>query len=189
MLRKQRRSESLSSVELTTVVASPGHPGRRHHRQELQGGEQDHVALRPHRRQELGGQLGLQSSEHRLQRADPQTGLHHQLHHVSRVLLCPGSPRHQVLTPFCHRNVNGIVFVGSVKEKTVARNLYAQARARGKAAGIVRLEAACQLGPLRSSQLKPSAPPGPTLWTWRRSRPRSTFLRAATSTLSSTTRR
>nr|AAH45924.1 Inter-alpha (globulin) inhibitor H2 [Danio rerio] len=35
-------------------------------------------------------------------------------------------------------NVNGIIFVGSVKEKTVARNLYAQARARGKAAGIVR---------------------------------------------------
>uniref|UniRef100_A0A673ITN5 Inter-alpha-trypsin inhibitor heavy chain 2 n=1 Tax=Sinocyclocheilus rhinocerous TaxID=307959 RepID=A0A673ITN5_9TELE len=35
-------------------------------------------------------------------------------------------------------NVNGITFVGSVKEKTVARNLYAQARARGKAAGIVR---------------------------------------------------
>lgn len=38
----------------------------------------------------------------------------------------------------CCRNVNGITFVGSVKEKTVARNLYAQARARGKAAGIVR---------------------------------------------------
>ncbi|XP_016313953.1 inter-alpha-trypsin inhibitor heavy chain H2-like [Sinocyclocheilus anshuiensis] len=35
-------------------------------------------------------------------------------------------------------NVNGITFVGSVKEKTVARKLYAQARARGKAAGIVR---------------------------------------------------
>ncbi|CAL9682755.1 unnamed protein product [Knipowitschia caucasica] len=35
-------------------------------------------------------------------------------------------------------NVNGIVFKGSVKEKTVARNLYAQARAKGKAAGIVR---------------------------------------------------
>ncbi|XP_062852801.1 inter-alpha-trypsin inhibitor heavy chain H2 [Trichomycterus rosablanca] len=35
-------------------------------------------------------------------------------------------------------NVNGIMFVGSVKEKTVARNLYAQAKARGKAAGIVR---------------------------------------------------
>ncbi|XP_067248388.1 inter-alpha-trypsin inhibitor heavy chain H2 [Chanodichthys erythropterus] len=35
-------------------------------------------------------------------------------------------------------NVNGITFVGSVMEKTVARNLYAQARARGKAAGIVR---------------------------------------------------
>ncbi|MCI4388978.1 hypothetical protein PGIGA_G00092290 [Pangasianodon gigas] len=35
-------------------------------------------------------------------------------------------------------NVNGITFVGSVKDKTVARNLYAQAKARGKAAGIVR---------------------------------------------------
>ncbi|KAK7149476.1 hypothetical protein R3I94_008956 [Phoxinus phoxinus] len=35
-------------------------------------------------------------------------------------------------------NVNGITFIGSVKEKTVARNLYALARARGKAAGIVR---------------------------------------------------
>lgn len=34
--------------------------------------------------------------------------------------------------------MNGIIFIGSVKEKTVARNLYAQARARGKAAGIVR---------------------------------------------------
>lgn len=38
----------------------------------------------------------------------------------------------------CCRNVNGITFVGSVKEKTVARNLYTQARARGKAAGIIR---------------------------------------------------
>lgn len=38
----------------------------------------------------------------------------------------------------CLRNVNGITFTGSVKEKTVARNLYAQARAKGKAAGIVR---------------------------------------------------
>ncbi|KAJ8269201.1 hypothetical protein COCON_G00118080 [Conger conger] len=35
-------------------------------------------------------------------------------------------------------NVNGITFVGSVKEKSVARNLYTQAKARGKAAGIVR---------------------------------------------------
>uniref|UniRef100_A0A3Q4AV92 VIT domain-containing protein n=1 Tax=Mola mola TaxID=94237 RepID=A0A3Q4AV92_MOLML len=38
-------------------------------------------------------------------------------------------------------NVNGIVFVGSVREKTVARSLYTQARARGKAAGIVRANA------------------------------------------------
>ncbi|XP_041833401.1 inter-alpha-trypsin inhibitor heavy chain H2 [Melanotaenia boesemani] len=35
-------------------------------------------------------------------------------------------------------NVNGITFVGSVKKKTVARNLYAQARSRNKAAAIVR---------------------------------------------------
>lgn len=35
-------------------------------------------------------------------------------------------------------NVNGITFVGSVKEKTVARRLYAQATSRNKAAGIVR---------------------------------------------------
>ncbi|KAI5617774.1 inter-alpha-trypsin inhibitor heavy chain H2 precursor [Silurus asotus] len=35
-------------------------------------------------------------------------------------------------------NVNGITFVGSVKEKTVARKLYSQAKSRGKAAGIVR---------------------------------------------------
>ncbi|KAJ8261765.1 hypothetical protein GJAV_G00158150 [Gymnothorax javanicus] len=38
-------------------------------------------------------------------------------------------------------NVNGITFVGSVKEKSVARNLYAQAKAKGKAAGIVRSNA------------------------------------------------
>uniref|UniRef100_A0A8C7Z6L9 Inter-alpha-trypsin inhibitor heavy chain 2 n=1 Tax=Oryzias sinensis TaxID=183150 RepID=A0A8C7Z6L9_9TELE len=35
-------------------------------------------------------------------------------------------------------NVNGITFVGSVKDKIVARNLYAQAKSRNKAAGIVR---------------------------------------------------
>lgn len=44
---------------------------------------------------------------------------------------------------FVVRNVNGITFVGSVKEKTVARNLYAQAKARGKAAGIVRYYPQC----------------------------------------------
>ena len=60
-----------------------GHPWRWHHRQELQDGEPHHVPLRPHHRQELGGQLGHHGPEHRLQRADPQTGLHHQLHHVS----------------------------------------------------------------------------------------------------------
>ncbi|XP_056131930.1 inter-alpha-trypsin inhibitor heavy chain H2 [Lampris incognitus] len=46
-------------------------------------------------------------------------------------------PKQAFITNFT-MNVNGITFVGSVKEKTVARNLYAQARARGKAAGIVR---------------------------------------------------
>ncbi|XP_056878996.1 inter-alpha-trypsin inhibitor heavy chain H2 [Takifugu flavidus] len=46
-------------------------------------------------------------------------------------------PKRAFITNFT-MNVNGIVFVGSVKEKTVARNLYAQARARGKSAGIVR---------------------------------------------------
>ncbi|KAF7655135.1 hypothetical protein LDENG_00059340, partial [Lucifuga dentata] len=47
-------------------------------------------------------------------------------------------PKRAFITNFT-MNVNGITFVGSVKEKTVARNLYAQARARGKAAGIVRV--------------------------------------------------
>ncbi|XP_054480296.1 inter-alpha-trypsin inhibitor heavy chain H2 isoform X2 [Anoplopoma fimbria] len=46
-------------------------------------------------------------------------------------------PKRAFITNFT-MNVNGIIFVGSVKEKMVARNLYAQARARGKAAGIVR---------------------------------------------------
>lgn len=46
-------------------------------------------------------------------------------------------PKQAFITNFT-MNVNGITFVGSVREKTVARNLYAQARARGKAAGIVR---------------------------------------------------
>ncbi|XP_068611633.1 inter-alpha-trypsin inhibitor heavy chain H2 [Brachionichthys hirsutus] len=35
-------------------------------------------------------------------------------------------------------NVNGMIFVGAVKEKAVARNLFNQARAKGKAAGIIR---------------------------------------------------
>ncbi|XP_076015830.1 inter-alpha-trypsin inhibitor heavy chain H2 [Genypterus blacodes] len=46
-------------------------------------------------------------------------------------------PKRAFITNFT-MNVNGIIFVGSVKEKTVARSLYAQARARGKAAGIIR---------------------------------------------------
>ncbi|XP_075455532.1 inter-alpha-trypsin inhibitor heavy chain H2 [Ascaphus truei] len=35
-------------------------------------------------------------------------------------------------------NVNGMIFSGSIKEKSVARSLYSQARARGKAAGLMR---------------------------------------------------
>uniref|UniRef100_A0A3B3Z8E8 Uncharacterized protein n=1 Tax=Periophthalmus magnuspinnatus TaxID=409849 RepID=A0A3B3Z8E8_9GOBI len=35
------------------------------------------------------------------------------------------------------RNVNGIIFKGSVKEKSVAQNLYNRAKARGKAASIL----------------------------------------------------
>ncbi|CAL8318366.1 unnamed protein product [Lota lota] len=46
-------------------------------------------------------------------------------------------PKRAFITNFT-MNVNGITFVGSVKEKTVARNLYTQAKAKGKAAGIVR---------------------------------------------------
>ncbi|KAM7378495.1 hypothetical protein PAMA_013413 [Pampus argenteus] len=46
-------------------------------------------------------------------------------------------PKQAFITSFT-MTVNGVSFVGSVKEKTMARNLYAQARARGKAAGIVR---------------------------------------------------
>lgn len=137
--------ETLLSIPLSySANACAGHPWRWHHRQELQGGEPDHVSLRPHHRQELRGQFGLQGPEHRLQRPDPQTSFHHQLHHVSpvsRSLSGLFNRAHEVwtrLNAFCCRNVNGITFVGSVKEKTVARNLYAQARARGKAAGIVR---------------------------------------------------
>ncbi|XP_062339043.1 inter-alpha-trypsin inhibitor heavy chain H2 [Osmerus eperlanus] len=48
-------------------------------------------------------------------------------------------PKRAFITNFT-MNVNGITFMGSVKEKAVARNLYAQARARGKAAGIVRTD-------------------------------------------------
>lgn len=109
----------------------------------------------------------------------------------------------EVLTfaTLCLRNVNGIVFVGSVKEKTVARNLYTQARARGKAAGIVRYwcplqdfePAAASLGltmkMLFSVIVSLVTSAGLTIRKWRLSRPRSTFLRAATSSLSSTTRR
>lgn len=94
---------------------------------------------------------------------------------------------------FCCRNVNGIVFVGSVKEKTVARNLYAQARARGKAAGIVRYGT----GLLEFSPLRSAAPYGLKCWCftglilrkWKPLRPRSTSLPAVTLSLSSTTRR
>ncbi|MBN3302820.1 ITIH2 inhibitor, partial [Amia calva] len=46
-------------------------------------------------------------------------------------------PKNAFITKFS-MNVDGVTFVGVVKEKTVARRLYAQARSRGKAAGIVR---------------------------------------------------
>lgn len=94
---------------------------------------------------------------------------------------------------FCCRNVNGITFVGSVKEKTVARNLYAQARARGKAAGIVRYQTAAgfQASAERSSTtvMNCFCFTGPTHRTWRPLRPRSMFHLEVTSSLSSTTRR
>ncbi|XP_078533219.1 inter-alpha-trypsin inhibitor heavy chain H2 [Lissotriton helveticus] len=38
-------------------------------------------------------------------------------------------------------NVNGITFSGSIKEKSVARSMFSQARAKGKAAGLVRTNA------------------------------------------------
>uniref|UniRef100_H3AMP0 Inter-alpha-trypsin inhibitor heavy chain 2 n=1 Tax=Latimeria chalumnae TaxID=7897 RepID=H3AMP0_LATCH len=38
-------------------------------------------------------------------------------------------------------NVNGLTFVGSVKARTEARSLYARARARGRAVGIIRTSA------------------------------------------------
>ncbi|KAJ7329275.1 hypothetical protein JRQ81_015449 [Phrynocephalus forsythii] len=38
-------------------------------------------------------------------------------------------------------NVNGITFTSSIKEKSAARNQYAQARAKGKAAGLLRSNA------------------------------------------------
>ncbi|XP_067915616.1 inter-alpha-trypsin inhibitor heavy chain H2 isoform X2 [Heterodontus francisci] len=49
-------------------------------------------------------------------------------------------PKRAYITNFT-MTVNDITFVGSVHEKNVARNLYAQARAQGKAAGIIRTSA------------------------------------------------
>uniref|UniRef100_A0A8B9JAM4 Inter-alpha-trypsin inhibitor heavy chain 2 n=1 Tax=Astyanax mexicanus TaxID=7994 RepID=A0A8B9JAM4_ASTMX len=62
-------------------------------------------------------------------------------------------PKRAFITNFT-MNVNGITFVGSVREKTVARNLYAQARARGKAAGIVRYI------PMETFKTEVHVPPG-----------------------------
>ncbi|XP_068162662.1 inter-alpha-trypsin inhibitor heavy chain H2 [Antennarius striatus] len=45
-------------------------------------------------------------------------------------------PKQAFITNFT-MNVNGMAFVGSVKERAVARHLFNQARAKGKAAGIV----------------------------------------------------
>uniref|UniRef100_A0A673AUV1 Inter-alpha-trypsin inhibitor heavy chain 2 n=1 Tax=Sphaeramia orbicularis TaxID=375764 RepID=A0A673AUV1_9TELE len=64
-------------------------------------------------------------------------------------------PKRAFITNFT-MNVNGIIFMGSVKEKTVARNLYAQARARGKAAGIVRYSTI----PLETFKTEVHVPPG-----------------------------
>lgn len=36
------------------------------------------------------------------------------------------------------RDVNGITFTSSIREKSEARRMYSQAKAKGKAAGIVR---------------------------------------------------
>lgn len=141
------------------LILCTGHPWRWHHRQELQSGKPHHFTVFPHHRQELCGQFRLHSPEHCLQRPDPKTSFHHQLHNVSPDSLSASNPVKgaDIIEPYIpFRNVNGITFVGSVKEKAVARNLYAQARARNKAAGIIRcrsktasrfhlLCAACQL--------------------------------------------
>ncbi|MBN3278728.1 ITIH2 inhibitor, partial [Polyodon spathula] len=57
--------------------------------------------------------------------------------HAQSVVFNVQIPKSAFISNFT-MNVNGITFIGSVKEKTVARSLYAKARARGKAAGIVR---------------------------------------------------
>ncbi|XP_030071813.1 inter-alpha-trypsin inhibitor heavy chain H2 [Microcaecilia unicolor] len=49
-------------------------------------------------------------------------------------------PKGAFITNFT-MNVNGIIFSGSIKEKSVARGLYAQARSKGKAAGLIRTSA------------------------------------------------
>uniref|UniRef100_A0A6Q2Z3I1 Inter-alpha-trypsin inhibitor heavy chain 2 n=1 Tax=Esox lucius TaxID=8010 RepID=A0A6Q2Z3I1_ESOLU len=64
-------------------------------------------------------------------------------------------PKRAFITNFT-MNVNGVTFVGSVKEKTVARNLYAQARARGKAAGIVRYHKQCDMETFKAEVHVPS---------------------------------
>nr|XP_015207837.1 PREDICTED: inter-alpha-trypsin inhibitor heavy chain H2 [Lepisosteus oculatus] len=72
------------------------------------------------------------------------TSIHSQVinsaHHAQSIAFDVQIPKTAFISNFT-MNVNGIVFVGSVKDKTIARNLYSQARARGKAAGIVRTNA------------------------------------------------
>ncbi|XP_043944294.1 inter-alpha-trypsin inhibitor heavy chain H2 isoform X2 [Protopterus annectens] len=46
-------------------------------------------------------------------------------------------PKTSFITNFT-MDVNGITFTGTIKEKNTARNIYNQAKARGKAAGIIR---------------------------------------------------
>uniref|UniRef100_A0A8D3E3A1 Inter-alpha-trypsin inhibitor heavy chain 2 n=1 Tax=Scophthalmus maximus TaxID=52904 RepID=A0A8D3E3A1_SCOMX len=68
-------------------------------------------------------------------------------------------PKRAFITNFT-MNVNGITFIGSVKEKTVARNLYAQARARGKAAGIVRCRTTANSQDMETFKTEVHVPPG-----------------------------
>lgn len=180
------------------LILCTGHPWRWHHRQELQSGKPHHFTVFPHHRQELCGQFRLHSPEHCLQRPDPKTSFHHQLHNVSPDSLSASNPVKgaDIIEPYIpFRNVNGITFVGSVKEKAVARNLYAQARARNKAAGIIRcrsktasrfhlLCAACQLNSFVFFCFTGLIPR-----TWRPLKQRSMCPQAATLNLSCTTRR
>ena len=170
-----------------------GHPRRWHHRQELQGGEPDHVPLRPHHRQELGGQLGLQSPEHRLQRPDPQTSLHHKLHHVSPVWRSPASYVDLLEVWFyislqeCERHHIYGLSEGEDSGQEPVRPGQSQRQGSwhrqvpDRPVGVIIL--------CRAQQTHTFLFTGRTPRTWRPLRQKSTSLPAATSSLSSTTRR